>query len=124
VDAKDQILGRLATRIALILQGKHKPIFSPAADCGDYVVVENAAGVMVTGKKAEQKVYRHHTGYPGGLRTVSFRKMMSETPEKVLLKAVSGMLPKNRLRKERLSRLKVFPAAAPLYDANIAKSYI
>ena len=94
------------------------------ADCGDYVVVENAGKLMVTGKKAEQKVYRHHTGYPGGLRTVAFKKMMAEAPERVLLKAVSGMLPKNRLRKDRLARLKVFPAAAPLYDANIAKSYI
>ncbi|CAL1699996.1 unnamed protein product [Somion occarium] len=109
VDASDRVLGKLAERIALVLMGKHKPIFDPGVDCGDYVVVSNARKVKVTGKKAEQLVYRHHTMFPGGLKEISYRDMMARKPDEIIRKAVSGMLPKNKLRERRLERLRIFP---------------
>src|ERR1041385_4525175 len=98
VDAEGQILGRLATFLAKVLMGKTKPVYTPYEDVGDFIVVVNAEKVALTGKKTEQKVYRHHTGYPGGLKTVSFSELQKKAPEKVILEAVSGMLPKNKLR--------------------------
>lgn len=115
--------GRLATRIALVLQGKHKPIFTRFNDCGDYVVVTNAARLFWTGNKLEQKVYYRHTEYPGGLRRTFLRDMMKESPETALIKAVKGMLPKNRLQAKRLARLKVYPDNEHPYKENIATSY-
>ncbi|KAI0071842.1 60S ribosomal protein L23 [Panus rudis PR-1116 ss-1] len=109
VDASDRVLGKLAERIAIVLMGKHKPIFDPSADCGDYVVVSNARKVKVTGKKAEQKVYRHHTMFPGGLKEITYRDMMARKPDEIIRQAVSGMLPKNKLRERRLERLRIFP---------------
>ncbi|RKP06948.1 50S ribosomal protein L13 [Thamnocephalis sphaerospora] len=123
VDANERILGRMATRIATTLMGKHKPIYDPAADCGDYVVVINAKSVKVTGRKAQQKMYRHHTGYPGGLKEIPFERMIERKPDEVIRKAVSGMLPKNRLRDVRLKRLLIFPDEKHPYAANIVKRY-
>jgi large subunit ribosomal protein L13 len=123
VDVKDRVLGRVATRIATTLMGKHKPIYDPASDCGDYVVVINARHVKVTGRKATQKLYRHHSGYPGGLKEIPFKRMIEEKPDEVIRRAVSGMLPKNRLRDVRLKRLLIFPDEKHPYAANIVKRY-
>ncbi|KAI8989865.1 60S ribosomal protein L23 [Trametes punicea] len=108
VDASDRILGKLAERIAIVLMGKHKPIYDPSVDCGDYVVVTNARNVQVTGKKAQQLVYRHHTMYPGGLKEIQYKEMMRRKPDEIIRQAVSGMLPKNKLRERRLERLRIF----------------
>ena len=109
VDAEGKVLGRLASRIATILRGKHKPYFSPHMDTGDYVIVINAGKVRVTGRKLDQKIYRHHTGYPGGLREVPLRELLRKRPERVIEKAVWGMLPHNRLGRKLLRKLKVYP---------------
>jgi large subunit ribosomal protein L13 len=116
-------MGRLATNIATTLMGKHKPIYDPAADCGDYVVVINAKDVLVSGKKAEQKLYRHHTHHPGGLKEINFNDLQAKDATEPLRKAISGMLPKNRLRQVRMDRLKIFEGAEHPYDANIIKQY-
>lgn len=108
IDAKDQILGRMATKIATLLMGKNKPNFVPHLDCGDYVVVINAAEVQVTGQKKEKKKYYRHSGYPGGFKEITFKQQMAKDPRKIVRHAVSGMLPKNKLRDERLARLKIF----------------
>lgn len=115
VDAEDAILGRMSTKLATLLMGKHKPIYSDHMDMGDYVVVINAQKVKVTGKKRKQKVYQKHSGYPGGFKEVSFEKMITEHPERVIELAVSRMLPGNRLRDKRMRRLKVFAGANHSY---------
>ncbi|KAI9507800.1 60S ribosomal protein L23 [Russula earlei] len=107
-DAKDRVLGKLAERIAIVLMGKHKPIYDPSVDCGDYVVVTNASHINVTGRKADQILYRKHTRYPGGLKEVKYKEMMDKKPDEIIRKAVSGMLPKNKLRERRLERLRIF----------------
>ena len=108
VDAKGEILGRLASRVATLLMGKNKVEYSPHLDVGDSVVVFNCEKVVLTGKKAKQKVYRRHSGYPGGFKEISFEKMIKENPAFVIRHAVSGMLPDNRLKPKRLKRLKIF----------------
>jgi len=108
IDASDKILGRLATQIAGLLMGKHKPIFSRNIDTGDWVVVINAEKVRVTGNKAKQKLYYRHSGYPGGLKSVSLEKMMQTKPTWVIEHAVKGMLPHNRLGASMLKKLKVY----------------
>jgi len=108
LDANNQVLGRLSTKIALLLMGKHKVYFSPHLDCGDWVVVVHADKIVVTGRKEKQKMYRWHTGYPKGFRQLSFKQMMDKNPEKIIRHAVSGMLPINKLRDKRLARLKIF----------------
>ena len=108
VDAEDKVLGRLAVKIAAILSGKNKAQYSPNADLGDFVVVVNAEKVKVTGNKFSQKNYYHHTGYPGGLKTKSFEKMQEDSPEKIIEKAVKGMLPKNKLANQIIKKLKVY----------------
>lgn len=108
VDAEGQILGRLATFLANVLTGKVKPVYTAHVDVGDFVVVVNAEKIKVTGKKASQKIYHRHSGYPGGLKSVSYQKLQKTTPEKVILEAVSGMLPKNKLRTVYLKKLKVY----------------
>ncbi|KAJ2692784.1 54S ribosomal protein L23, mitochondrial [Coemansia spiralis] len=123
VDARGQVLGRLGTQIAQTLMGKHKPIYDPSADCGDYVVVVNARHIAVSGRKREQKIYWSHSQYPGGLKEVTFDRMQEKFPEKIIEKAVSGMLPKNRLRKVRLERLLVYPDSEHPYADNIIKRY-
>lgn len=108
VDAKDKILGRMASRIARILTGKDKVQYSPYVDCGDFVVVINADKFKVTGKKMEDKIYYHHSFYPGGLKAISLKALLQKSPKKALFHAVSGMLPKNKLRSRRLRRLKIY----------------
>ena len=116
VDAAEGILGRISTDIARFLMGKHKPTYSPHLDSGDFVVVVNAEKVKVTGKKASAKIYRSHSGYPGGLKEVSFEKMLKEHPERIIEKAVYGMLPANKLRKDRMARLKVIVGEKNPYE--------
>jgi large subunit ribosomal protein L13 len=108
VDATDQILGRLAVKIATVLQGKHKPEYTPHVDTGDFVIVINAEKVTVTGNKREQKKYSRHTGYIGHLKEVSFEKMIETKPAEVIRLAVKRMLPKNRLARQMLAKLKVY----------------
>jgi large subunit ribosomal protein L13 len=108
VDAKDQRLGRLATRIADNLRGKTKPTYTPHIDTGDFVVVVNAERIAVTGRKMENKIYYRHTGYPGGLKQRTLAEMMTKKPEEVLRLAVKGMLPKNRLGRAQLKKLKIY----------------
>ncbi len=112
VDAEGKVLGRLAVKIASILSGKNKPRYSPNADLGDFVIVVNAEKVKVTGNKFTQKKYFHHTGYPGGLKTKSFEKMQNDSPEKIIEKAVKGMLPKNKLANQIIKKLKVYSGSA------------
>ncbi len=111
VDATDQVLGRLATRIASILRGKHKPMFTPHVDVGDFVVVINADKVKLTGTKLDNKKYYRHSGYPGGLKTRTAREMLADRPEEVFRHAVWGMLPKNRLGRRLIGKLKVYRGA-------------
>jgi len=110
VDAKNRILGKLASRIATVLMGKHKPIYDPSLDCGDYVIVTNSRDVKVTGRKDEQLLYRKHSMYPGGLKETPYKDMKSRKPDEIIRHAVAGMLPKNKLRDRRLERLKIFPS--------------
>lgn len=108
VDAADQRLGRLATEVASILRGKNKPTFTPNMDTGDFVIVVNAEKVVVTGNKANQKLYRRHSGRPGGMRTESFSELQERIPERIIEKAVKGMLPKNALGRKLFTKLKVY----------------
>lgn len=111
VDASDQVLGRLAVRIAKVLQGKNKPTYTPHEDCGDYVVVTNAKQLILTGNKATDKLYRYHTGYVGGLRELSYGQLREKDSERMLKLAVKRMLPKNRLSRRMMDKLKVYPGA-------------
>jgi len=108
VDAEDKILGRLASQVATILKGKHKPIYSPHMDVGDHVIVINAEKIRVTGKKASTKKYYRHSGYPGGLRSDSYEQLMARTPEKILHKAIWGMMPHNKLGRKMFKKLKIY----------------
>jgi len=111
IDATDQVLGRLATKAASVIRGKNKAIFTPNMDTGDFVIVINASKVKMTGKRELQKTYFRHSGYPGGGRTSSFAEMMEKRPEFVIEKAVKGMLPKNRLGRKLVTKLKVYAGA-------------
>lgn len=115
LDAKGQVLGRLATQAARLLIGKHKRNYAPHLDMGDYVIVTNASDIEVTGRKEEQKTYFRHSGYPGGARTLTFKELKERSPKKVIELAVKGMLPKNRLRDKRMGRLKVFTGSEHPY---------
>jgi len=108
IDAEDQVLGRLATQVAIILKGKHKPQYTPHVDTGDFVVVINADKIRLTGDKAAQKTYYRHSGYPGGLKSMSFERAMERYPERVIEHAVKGMLPKNTLGRAQGKKLKVY----------------
>ncbi len=108
IDARGQVLGRVATRAAILLMGKHKPDYVPYMDVGDYVIVINAREVVLTGQKEKKKVYYRHSGYPGGLKSVTAAQLRATHPERLVEWAVSGMLPKNRLRKVYLRKLKVY----------------
>jgi large subunit ribosomal protein L13 len=114
VDAAGQVLGRVATRVARVLIGKDKPQFTPFLDCGDHVVIINAAQVRLTGAKLEQKVYRRHSGYPGGLKEIPAKRLKQERPEALLREAILGMLPKNKLRARRARKLRIYRDAAGL----------
>lgn len=117
VDATDQTLGRLATRVATLLEGKHKPIYSPHLDTGDHVVVLNAGRIRVTGDKLRQKTYYRHSNYPGGLRAESLERLLERKPELVIERAVKGMLPQNRLGRAMFKKLKVYAGAEHPHQA-------
>ncbi|EIW69466.1 ribosomal protein L13 [Tremella mesenterica] len=124
VSARDRVLGTMASRIAWVLMGKHKPTYDPSVDAGDYVIVSDALSVRLTGKKGDEKIYRHHSGFMGGLKEVPITRIRDRYPEEIIRRAVSGMLPKNTFRKTRLERLKVFSEEAPeVYMNNIMKTY-
>jgi len=122
VDAQGQTLGRLATRIAAVLKGKHKPIYSPSMDTGDYVVVINAKKIVATGRKLDEKLYYRHTGYPGGLRTINLRDQLDKHPERVISAAVRGMLPHNRLGRAMFKKLKVYAGVEHPHAAHKLKT--
>ncbi len=119
VDASGQTLGRLATKVAILLRGKHKPLYAPHLDTGDFVIVVNAAEIRVTGKKAEQKTYYRHSGYPGGLKSTSFAKLRQEHPTRIIEHAVKGMLPHNRLGAAMLKKLKVYAGPDHPHQAQV-----
>jgi large subunit ribosomal protein L13 len=121
VDAENQTLGRLAAKIAPILRGKHKPIYTPHLDCGDFVIVINADKVRVTGRKLDQKYYHRYSGYPGGLRSISLRDQLAKHPERVLEAAVKGMLPKNSLGRQMFKKLKVYAGESHPHQAQQPK---
>ncbi len=123
IDAEGKTLGRLSTEIASILRGKHKPIFTPHVDTGDYVIVINAEKVVLTGKKLEQKAYRYHTGYAGGLKEVPYSKLMEKNPEKIISLAVKGMLPKNSLGRAMFKKLKVYKGSEHKHEAQKPEVY-
>ncbi len=108
IDATDVVLGRLASQVAVLLRGKHKPYFAPHVDTGDFVVIVNAEKVVLTGTKADKTVYRHHSGYPGGLKTRTFHDMLATRPQQIVEKAVKGMLPHTRLGRQQATKLKVY----------------
>jgi len=111
VDAKDAVLGRLATKIATYLRGKNKPVFTPNVDTGDFIIVINADKIRLTGRKLDDKIYYHHTGYIGGIKAQTAKSMLDKSPQKIIEKAVWGMLPKNTLGKQMLKKLKVYKGA-------------
>ena len=117
VDAEGQIFGRVASQVANILRGKNKPTYTPHMDTGDYVIIVNAAKIRMTGKKLDQKVYYHHSGYAGGLKETKFRKLLAEKPEFALRRAVVGMLPKGPLGRQMASKLKVYAGPEHNHEA-------
>lgn len=121
VDAEGETLGRLASKIAPILKGKHKPSYTPHLDCGDFVVIVNAEKVRVTGRKLDQKFYHRHSGYPGGLTSISLKDQLDKHPERVLEAAIRGMLPKNRLGRRMIKKLKVYAGSAHPHQAQQPK---
>ncbi|MBR5951349.1 MAG: 50S ribosomal protein L13 [Actinomycetaceae bacterium] len=111
IDATDIVLGRLASQVAVLLRGKHKPTYAPHMDMGDYVIVVNAEKVALTGSKRETKMAYHHSGFPGGLKAVTYDELLETHPERAIEKAVRGMLPKNRLARQQMQKLKVYAGA-------------
>ncbi len=122
IDAENQVLGRLASQIAAMLRGKHKPTFTPHVDTGDYIIVVNAEKVVLTGKKLDQKMYRHHTGYAGGMKETTYRRLMATKPEFALKEAVRGMLPKGPLGYAMLKKLHVY--AGPNHEHQAQKPVV
>jgi large subunit ribosomal protein L13 len=123
IDAEGQTLGRLASEIARLLRGKTKPQYTPHVDTGDFVIVVNADRVGVTGRKAEQKLYRRHTGYPGGLKEVTYEQMMERKPAEILRKAVYGMMPKTRLARQQFRKLKIYAGSEHPHEAQSPEPY-
>jgi large subunit ribosomal protein L13 len=119
IDASDVVLGRLASHAAILLRGKHKPIFAPHVDTGDFVIVVNADKIVLTGRKLEQKLAHRHSGYPGGLRSVAYGDLLEQHPERVIEKAVKGMLPKNSLGRSQLRKLKVYAGPHHPHEAQL-----
>ncbi|HON76388.1 MAG: 50S ribosomal protein L13 [Candidatus Lutibacillus vidarii] len=117
IDATDVVLGRLASQTAVLLRGKHKPTFAPHVDTGDFVIIINADKVVLTGKKAEQKRAYRHSGFPGGLSSTSYTELLDKDPRKAVEKAVRGMLPKNSLARQQLSKLKVYAGSTHPHEA-------
>ena len=123
IDAEGQTLGRLATEISRILRGKNKPQYTPHIDTGDFVVVVNAEKAIVTGRKAEQKVYYRHSGYPGGLKETSYEVMLERKPTEILRRAVRGMMPKTRLGRKQLKKLKIYAGPEHPHEAQTPQPY-
>jgi large subunit ribosomal protein L13 len=123
IDASDVVLGRLATHTATLLRGKHKPIFAPHVDTGDYVVIINAGKVALTGNKRQTKVAYRHSGYPGGLKQVRYEELLSKRPEQAIELAVKGMLPHNKLARQIIKKLKVYPGAEHPHAAQQPKPF-
>ena len=123
VDADGVVLGRLATHVATILRGKHKPIFAPHADTGDHVIVVNARGVRVTGNKEQDKMYYRHSGYPGGFKAIPYSRMMNSHPDRILRFADKGMLPKTRLGRQQIVKLKIYAGPTHPHAAQQPKVY-
>lgn len=121
LDASDQVLGRLSTKIAVLLAGKHKRDFAPQTDCGDFVVVTNASKVRITGNKAEDKFYFRHSGYAGGAKTIPYKRQMEQDPTRVVELAVFRMLDDNRMRDKRMKRLRIFAGEQTQFKAKTAK---
>lgn len=121
VDASDKVLGRLASKIAHHLRGKHKPEYTPHVDTGDYIVVVNAEKIAVTGNKANAKTYYHHTGHPGGIKEISYKDMLENNPTRIIEKAVKGMLPRNKLGRAMFSKLKVYAGTEHRHEAQQPK---
>jgi large subunit ribosomal protein L13 len=119
IDAQGQTLGRLASRVATILRGKHKPGYSPSVDCGDYVVIINAEKIHVTGRRLDQKMYYRHSGYPGGLSEISLRDQLAKFPTRPIESAVRGMLPKSKLGRKMFKKLKVYAGEAHPHQAQL-----
>jgi len=117
VDARDMVLGRLASQVAARLRGKHNPLYTPHVDCGDFVIVLNADKVKLTGRKADQKMYYHHSGYIGGLKSINAEKLLEKRPEDLIRFAVKGMLPKNRLGRKLFKKLKVYSGSEHPHQA-------
>ena len=122
VDMDDQVLGRAATEIARILRGKHKAIYSPSVDTGDFVIVVNAEKLKLTGNKLADKKYYHHTGFPGGIRSITAEKLIEKKPEEIIKKAVKGMLPKNKLGRQLIKKLKVYSGGDHPHSAQQPKA--
>lgn len=122
IDAKEQVLGRVASQIATLLIGKHKPTYTPHIDGGDFVVVINAGEIAVTGGKENKKVYYRHSNFPGGLKQMTFAEMMEKFPTRAIEKAVYNMLPKNKLRTERMNRLKLYAGSEHKHQSQLSKS--
>jgi large subunit ribosomal protein L13 len=123
IDAEGKTLGRLASEIARILRGKNKPQYTPHVDVGDFVVVVNAEKVIVTGRKAEQKIYRRHSGYPGGMKETSYGQMMERRPEEIVRKAVYGMIPRTRLARQQMRKLKIYAGPEHPHSAQNPQRY-
>jgi large subunit ribosomal protein L13 len=123
IDATDQTLGRLATQIATLLRGKHKPTFTPSLDGGDFVVVINAEKVRLTGRKPDQKMYYRHSGYPGGFKQIPYRRMLATHPDRILRFAVKGMIPKTRLGRRQILKLKIYAGPTHPHAAQQPKVY-
>ena len=123
IDASGKTLGRLATEVAKLLRGKHKPTYTPFVDTGDYVIVINASEMKLSGNKLDQKMYRYHTGYAGGLKETTYRNLMAKNPEKALEIAVKGMLPKNSLGRQMFKKLKVYAGAEHDHAAQKPEAY-
>jgi large subunit ribosomal protein L13 len=123
IDVEGQTLGRLATEISRLLRGKNKPQYTPHIDTGDFVVVVNAAKVVATGKKAEQKVYRRHSGYPGGLKETSYEAMLERKPTEILRRAVRGMMPRTRLGRQQFRKLKIYAGPEHPHEAQNPQPY-
>ncbi len=122
VDAQDQVLGRLASQVAAMLRGKHKPTFTPHVDCGDHVIVINASDIVMTGKKLDQKKYYSHSGYVGGIKETSYRDLIARKPEFVIYEAVRRMLPKGPLGRKMLKKLRVYAGSEHAHEAQQPKA--
>lgn len=117
MDATDKPMGRVAAQAAVLLRGKHKPTFTPHVDCGDHVIIVNVDKMVLTGKKLEQKFYRHHTGYVGGLKEINYKTLMAKNPERAMTAAVKGMIPDTVIGRQALTRLRVYKGAAHKHEA-------